>query len=64
MLAAVGLHDVEDVAAMHVVVFACGGGVALEGGEDGVGERRGDGEDLELVFWMGFSMVRRVNGGG
>lgn len=50
MLAAVRLHDVEDVAAMHVVVFACGGGVALQGGEDGVGELRGDGEDRELVF--------------
>jgi len=47
--AAVGRQDVEDVAAVHIVEFACGGGVALEGGEDGVGKLRGDGEELGLV---------------
>ncbi len=47
--AAVGRQDVEDVAAVHVVGFAYGGGVALERRENGVGKLRGDGEELGLV---------------
>lgn len=46
--AAVGRQDVEDVAAVHVVEFPRGDGVALKGGEDSVGERQRDAE--ELVF--------------
>lgn len=52
-LAAVGLHDVEDVAAVHVVDFGGGGGVALQVGDDGGGEGGGDGVEWDGGLWWG-----------
>lgn len=43
VLPAEGLGDFEHVAAVHVGVFAGGGGGAVEGREDGWGEGGGDG---------------------
>jgi len=43
VLPAEGLGDFEHVAAVHVGVFAGGGGGAAEGREDGWGEGGGDG---------------------